>query len=132
MDTRARVRQGHHQVGAWGLATVVIGIHTRDDAIDSREPLQLIFGGNRTVRLSGTRPLYAPPIAEVTVDLAFAETFQQRLSISHVTLSSLMQWFGIAEPAQITAEGELVALEWWDHRMAEDWARLYGVPVRGS
>jgi len=120
------------QVGAWGVATVVIGIYTRDGRLDAKEPFELI-GGSEGLHISGTRRLLQIPRAEITADLAAVDTMQQRLVVAHQALSALLQWFGIPEPAQIAADGSLRPQQWGMsyYRQVEAWATDHDVAIRG-
>lgn len=124
------LRWTERQVGAWGTATAVIGLFDAD-TVDGRpiRPLDLVsldYGEPR--RMSGTRLLIDSPRAETTVDLAAVDTIQRRFVVAHHLLAGLLQWFGLAEPLQITRTGALVSRQWpraWSQ--VEQWAQQWDV-----
>lgn len=124
------LRWTERQVGAWGTATAVVGLFDAD-AGDGRpvRPLELVSSDHgEPRRMSGTRLLDDSPRAETTVDLAAVDTIQRRFVVAYHLLAGLLQWFGLAEPLQITRTGVLVPLQWpraWSQ--VEQWAQQWGV-----
>jgi len=120
-----------HQAGAWGTATVVLGL-ADNDVGSLPSPLQLVVAdGPRVIRRKGTRSPTDRVRTSTVADLANTGTLQQRLSVAHAALSGLLQWFGIAEPRQIKPDGTIVPSEFTmsHYRRVEKWATNHDVPA---
>lgn len=120
-----------HRVGAWGTATIVLGLVDGDD--EGAEPIRLVFAEGGAVRQRpGTRALSASITATTVADLACVSSLQQRLAVTHAALSGLLQWFGVAEPTQIMRDGTIVPQQFTmsRYREVERWATDRGVPAK--
>lgn len=117
------------QAGAWGEADLVIGLHEVGSGETFRVPMPLVtyLQGDRGQRVSNTRLLTRVPSAVVRADLAAATDTQSRLAVTHVALAALLQWFGVAEPREIGADGTLLVGAWGSGYDVARWAREYGV-----
>lgn len=118
-----------HQAGAWGIATLVLGLIDADTA-DGRleDPLPVRVARQGVSRQLAPRSANGHPRAEVAVDLAAVETMQQRLAVCYQALAGLGHWFGLAEPRQLDSDGAIVARGFpvgW--QQAEQWAQDHGV-----
>jgi hypothetical protein len=61
-------------------------------------------------------------------ELSAVDSLSGRLAVAHDALAGLLQWFGLAEPTQITREGALVPRAWGMGReQIERWASEHGV-----
>ncbi|MDQ3569831.1 MAG: ATP-binding protein [Actinomycetota bacterium] len=117
-----------HRVGAWGTATIVVGLVDCDG--EDAEPIRLVFAeGGPVRRRRGTRALSDPLMATTVADLAAVSSLQQRLTVTHAALSGLLQWFGVAEPPQILRDGTIVPQQFTmsRYRQVERWAADHGV-----
>lgn len=125
------LRWAAEEAGAWGTATVVIGFTDSDSADGSLiDPVQLVrsvYGEVR--RCPGTRPVDGRPSAESVADLAAVDTVQQRLAVSYQAAAGLLQWFGLAEPDQLKADGTIVlgGYSGSQSTQAYRWAKRYAV-----
>lgn len=122
-----------HQAG-WGTATVVLGLHDADSTFagEVAAPIALYAGDSETPRqMTGTRPARTAPRATTVADLAFVDTVQRRLAVTHTALGRLLNWFAVAEPRELRRDGSISLHDWGhDYRRAEQWARANGVSTR--
>lgn len=122
-----------HQIGSWGMATLLVGLIEPNQAEgEIVEPV--VFVTRDTGRLrrgSRTREVTGRPLAETVADLTAVDTDQQRLSVTYRLLAGLLQWFGMAEPAQLRPSGALVARQFGmgSYRQIIEWAVRHGVEV---
>lgn len=121
------------RVGAWGTATVTSGILDADtDEVVPASPLTLVRSGRFGVeRYPGTRQLTILPASSVVTDLAAVESAQDRLAVTYLAASSLLQWFGVAEPAQLRPDGAIVPAHFSDPQDVQRWARQHEVHAQG-
>jgi hypothetical protein len=93
-------------------------------------PIELVQSDTGTVRrIRPRRRLMGEVRAEAVADLSATLTVQQRLAVLHQLLAGILQWFGLAEPAQLRSDGTLVTSQFtmtW-HREVSSWARDNGV-----
>ena len=119
------------QAGAWGTATVVIGlVDSASEDLTVSEPVQLVhsdYGEAR--RRPGTRRVTGMPSATCVADLAAVDTVQKRLIVAYHASAGLLQWFGVPEPTQLRRDGTIVPVQFLKarHRQVEQWARDFGV-----
>ncbi len=127
------------ETGAWGTARMVMGFldaGSNDGSLGA--PIELVRSDTGTVRrIRPSRRLIGEARAEAVADLSATLTVQQRLAVLHQLLAGILQWFGLAEPAQLRSDGTLVTRQFtitW-HREVSSWARDNGVnaeSLRGS
>ena len=117
------------QLGAWGSATVVIGLVDADSGDGAlAEPIGLVAKRHDDVqRIPATRCLTGRPCTDTVADLAAVGTVQQRLSVTYLGLSGLPQWFGIAECRHIRPDGSLDDIQFTNPPDAEAWATQHGI-----
>jgi hypothetical protein len=118
------------RVGAWGTATIVVGLV---DCDDDAESIRLVFAdGGPVRRRRGTRAVSDSLVATTVADLAAVSSLQQRLAVTHAALSGLLQWFGVAEPPQLLRDGTIVPQQFTmsRYREVERWAADHGVPAK--
>jgi len=125
-----------HQVGAWGTATTSIGLVEADQAGEGAlsAPIMLAYDENgRLTRAHRTRSVRGHPRAETVIDLSNLDTVQQRLAVTYGLLAGLLQWFGLAEPAQLRRNGAVVARGFGLRRARQvvAWAEQGDVDVEG-
>jgi hypothetical protein len=122
-----------HRAGAWGTATVTCGlVHADTDDGGFASPLTLVRSGQFGVeRYPGTRLLTGVPASSVVADLAAVESVQERLAVTYLAVSSMLQWFGVAEPEQLRADGTIVPANFdmtnYREVEVERWARDHNV-----
>lgn len=119
------------RVGAWGTATIVVGLWDCDGEV--AEPIRLVFAeGGPVRRRRGTRAVSKSLMTTTVADLAAVSSLQERLAVTHAALSGLLQWFGVAEPLQILRDGTIVpqqfTMSWY--REVESWATYHDVPAK--
>lgn len=119
------------EAGAWGTARMVMGFldaGANDGSLGA--PIELVQSDTGTVRrIRPSRRLMGEVRAEAVADLSATLTVQQRLAVLHQLLAGILQWFGLAEPAQLRSGGTLVTSQFtmtW-HREVSSWARDNGV-----
>lgn len=127
----ATLRWAERTVGSWGTATVSFGL--RDGGSDAREVQLVADDTDGLLQVALTRR-YAPPVdlrGETVADLAAVGSTQDRLVVCHRVLSGVLQWFGRAEPEQISADGSVVRRQWRnrDIPQVERWALARGVSI---
>ena len=121
------LRWAREQAGAWGTATVTLGIA---GSLDVKGPIRLVTStGSRLAQLEGTRELFEDFLTQTVADLAAVDTVQQRLSVAHAALSAVLQHFGLAEPSQLARDGTIVPGQFGmsKYRAVERWALDRGV-----
>ncbi|WP_298462668.1 helix-turn-helix domain-containing protein [uncultured Cellulomonas sp.] len=120
------------QAGAWGAADVLIGLVDADAADgELTRPVTLVGVRHGDLVRIGDRKVPVAPEAVTVADLAVAGQPQGRLLVAHDALAVLLHNFGIAEPAQLAADGTVVTETWnLDPREVERWARDHGVTSR--
>jgi hypothetical protein len=114
------------RVGGGGQATLAVGIYDASGLVinDWDNGLALLTdSGNQIPR---TRLLEREPRTELAVDLGHASTQQGRLAVAYSALSSLLQWFGLAETELLTRDEVIRARNWAGrytevHRRAAEW-----------
>jgi len=121
------------QAGSYGSARLTVGIIDSDSEDGSlRLPLMLASGA-RARRSEGTRSVTGRPVVEVSADLAAVRTVQERLAVTYLALSGLLQWFGLPESRLLKPDGTLVCRQfgtWSD--LAEQWAGQWGVNAESA
>lgn len=118
-----------HRSGAWGVATLVTGIHDASGtgANDWYDGLSLT-DRRRGDQVPRTRTLRSQPKSEVAADLGQASDQQGRFAIAHYVASTLLQWFGVAEPDLIGVDGTIFTRRWEvDRHDLARWAVNQGV-----
>lgn len=124
-----------HQAGSGGPVRLVAGLVDAEseypDALTA--PLELVsvaFGGDLR-RVSGTRLLRRAPRVTSTASLAQGASLQERMAVAATVHSGLLQWFGVAESAQIGRDGALLTAGWGSYAgQVERWARDHSVAAR--
>jgi len=100
------------RVGGGGQATLAVGIYDANGSGLNDWESGLTLMNDSGHRLPRTRLLNRGPRTELAVDLGHASTQQGRLAVAYSTLSSLLQWFGVAETGLLTREGVLRVRNW--------------------
>jgi hypothetical protein len=124
------------RAGSYGTATAVIGFAdaASPDLTGTIEGRPVVLFNSSTVspgRIPRTRPVPVTAEAKTVVDLASVGGNQDRMIVTYWLLRGILQWFGIAEPRQVTHYGALV-LPAFSHsmrRQVEVWAQRLGVQV---
>jgi hypothetical protein len=120
-----------YQAGGWGTATVVLGLVDADTEDGSLgEPVELVRSDTGQIRrMRGTRRLSGRPRTATMADLAAVDTVQRRLAVAYQALAGLLQWFGMAEPAQLRPDGTIQPAQFLMSRYSqvEQWAGIFGV-----
>jgi hypothetical protein len=119
------------EAGAWGAAHLVMGFLDAGSADGLLgEPIELVQSDTGTVRrIRPSRRLVGAVRAEAVADLSATLAVQQRLAVLHQLLAGILQWFGLAEPAQVRPDGSLVTPQFtttW-HKEVSSWAREHDV-----
>ena len=71
------------------------------------------------------------PRFETVADMGTVDTPKQRLAVTYLVASGLLQWFGIAEPAQLRPDGTPVADAYGTSRyyQVRQWGNDNGIDV---
>ena len=119
------------EAGAWGTARVVMGFMEAGSSDGSLgAPIELVQSDAGTVRrVRPSRRLASQVRAEAVADLSATLAVQQRLAVLHQLLAGILQWFGLAEPAQVRPDGSLVTRQFTmaRHQEVSSWAQEHGV-----
>ncbi|MGI5238796.1 hypothetical protein [Dactylosporangium sp. CA-139066] len=89
-------------------------------------------GGGLIGQDLGTRPVFAPPMADTVADLdELAAEGPDLLAIVYRLATGLFQDFGVVEAPQITADGRVRRRYWSNQAQAvvQRWAANHGVEV---
>lgn len=120
--------------GSWGSATAAIGLVEPKSGMGMIvNPIALVsdWRSDRVIRISGTREVTGLPRFDSVLDLMAVDGSQQRLSVAYFLLSGLLQWFGLAEPAELNANGEirLISFPPHQHQLIREWCNRNGVAM---
>lgn len=112
--TDGSVRWAAKQIGAWGQASVHVGICSGTEGEPQLvSPLTLTrYRHGQLQRAGGTRKVLRKPYAARSIDLGEASSMRSRLEIAYWAVASLLQWFGVPEPATLTRDGGVVPEAW--------------------
>lgn len=117
------------RLGAFGRATVEAGVYGSPpldaadlEIVDSRDD------GEVHRRRSDTRRALSAPYANMSVDLADAESWQGSMRACYLLLTEIGQGFGIAEADGLREDGSFDRNGWlYDLRQIAAWCQRYGI-----
>lgn len=129
-STEVGIRWAADQTGGWGSATLVVGITDSSKMFRNLELQQSsyhLFG-----KVSSSRVVRREPESIASIDLARVGTRTERLVGAYRAAAGLLQWFGLAEPAQLNSRGQLRVDRWLtpqDTQMAQQWVQTQGLDI---